>query len=192
MQQYEAWAVDSDAFRAGCVIGGLATIAQGIGEVGAGLTAVGGGGLFCAATAGGGCLLGGGEAVMVGAGVAVHGTSAVVAGAAEAGQQLGIVFAKKSKYNEPPTGERGSFSKTTKETVDNSICPYCGKKIPPDSPLDHIVAWTKEKLNARSRGDELDIYTNPDNLTRACPTCNSRKRDKSLLQFMLEMLDKRK
>lgn len=94
MAQYDALAVDSDAFTEGRIIGGLATIAQGTGEGGAGITAVTGGGLVCGT--GVGCLLGGGEAVAAGAGLVVHGTSAGIAGAVEAGQQSNILFSAKT------------------------------------------------------------------------------------------------
>jgi hypothetical protein len=93
-EQYKALAVDSSAFQQGRVIGGLAAVAQGLTEAGAGGGMVLGGGLAC--TTGAGCVVGGGEAVVAGAAALVHGSSVVVAGATEAGQQLNIMFAAKT------------------------------------------------------------------------------------------------
>jgi RHS repeat-associated protein len=101
MQEYDALAVDSDAFVAGRVVGGIATVAQGVGETGAGLGAMGGGGLLC--TTGVGCVIGGGEAVVAGGLLTTHGATAALAGAAEAGYQANILFAK---INPPKHGPK--------------------------------------------------------------------------------------
>jgi hypothetical protein len=188
MEQYNALAVDSTAFAAGRTLGGIVTTAQGTLEAGAGITAVGGGGLFC--TTGVGCVLGGGEAVVAGSAVLVHGTSAALAGAAEAGQQANILFAKGSKYGEPPTGRRGSFSRTTKDELDQQYdgvpCPLCGNKSS-SMDTDHIVPYSKTKLGAASRGEEIDRYNDVNNLARICPACNRSKQDTSLLQFLANL-----
>lgn len=56
----------------------------------------------------------------------------------------------------------------------SDICSFCGK---PAGTIDHIVPVAKGGTN------------DWDNLTAACPSCNSRKHDRSLLLFVLELHD---
>jgi len=91
MQQFEALAVDSNAFAAGRVIGGLAAAAQGVGEVGGGSGIAASGAALCGTVL---LCLAGAPAMVEGLAIAGHGAAVGVYGAAEAGQQSAVLFAK--------------------------------------------------------------------------------------------------
>ncbi|MCC7358482.1 MAG: hypothetical protein IT317_03345 [Anaerolineales bacterium] len=90
MQQFEALAIDSNAFNAGRVVGGMAAMAQGVGEVGGGSTIAGGGVAACAT---GVLCLAGAPAIVEGLAIAGHGAAVGVYGAAEAGQATAMLMA---------------------------------------------------------------------------------------------------
>jgi hypothetical protein len=107
-QAVEALSVDSDAFVAGRVVGGLAAATQGVLEFDAGAGAISGGvvacgtGVLCPAGVG---------AVAGGAVVAAHGASVAIQGAAAAGQQANILFSSGNYrdrfYRQYPNAPRG-------------------------------------------------------------------------------------
>ncbi|MCC7361265.1 MAG: HNH endonuclease, partial [Anaerolineales bacterium] len=150
-QAVEALSVDSDAFIAGRVVGGLAAAAQGILEFNAGAGAISGGvvacgtGVLCPAGAG---------AVAGGAVVAAHGASVAIQGAAAAGQQANILFSK---------GRGGSASGPYPTIID----PRTGQPIaaPPQGltrvdPADR-VSWTMDDRAAFIRQWHENGYAEP-------------------------------
>jgi hypothetical protein len=87
----------------------------------------------------------------------------------------------------PPTGKRPTFRPKVKQEIldGDEYCSYCWSKD--NGTIDHVDPWSKIKMNAKTRQEEIDIYNDLDDLVRACKTCNSKKQDKTLLVWLLEL-----
>jgi 5-methylcytosine-specific restriction endonuclease McrA len=80
------------------------------------------------------------------------------------------------QYPIPWLGAKGRPYKAYKLALRNDPCFYCST---PSEGLDHITPQSKGGANN---------YTN---VIGACSPCNSRKADRTLLEFMLAELDRR-